>query len=497
MRDFTYSLKEYINKGLAHKNNKRNQPFLTECIGAVPYEGALRAIEAFTRIDTSSMSGVLFPYPQLFILSRFIILCTRNTIYEYDSVSGLISKLSGLTPGTTWDIVDFRTYIYLTNGQQAVTRDSLTGVYAIDTTVPFGACVCNYNGQILLGGPSGEAGDPYFYTKDPFTAPVTLYIGYADNTNNVLKLAQTVDSGNTWSTSNIANGNQFISIVTDSNSYTHISYYDANASALKYITNLTGSWIISTPATDSGVDTSIAVDSSDKVYISYRDGSNNLKYATNASGVWVDSIIDDTVLDTGYNTSIAIDSLDKLHISYQDGDNSDLRYATNASGVWVLTTLDNTAVYTGYYTSIAIDSSDKVHISYIYLSNMDLMYATNASGAWVLTTLDSVDTINNQTSIAIDSSDKVHISYYDQTNGALKYATNVSGAWVYSTLDSVDDVGYYSSLSIDDTGAIHISYQDITNYDLKYVTNFSGQWVVSTIDSTGSVGGFSSITVVN
>ena len=61
----------------------------------------------------------------------------------------------------------------------------------------------------------------------------------------------------------------------------------------------------------------------------------------------------------GLDTSIAIDTADKVHISYQDISNRDFKYATNASGSWVTTTVASN----GSNTSIVIDSSDNAHIS--------------------------------------------------------------------------------------------------------------------------------------
>ena len=40
-------------------------------------------------------------------------------------------------------------------------------------------------------------------------------------------------------------------------------------------------------------------------------------------------------------TSIAVDSGGKVHISYYDDTNAALKYATNTTGAWVTTTVDN------------------------------------------------------------------------------------------------------------------------------------------------------------
>ena len=226
---------------------------------------------------------------------------------------------------------------------------------------------------------------------------------------------------------------------------------------------------------------SIAVDSLHKVHISYFcDTSNDLKYATNASGAWVTETIGRIFL--GWASSIAVDSSDKVHISYCSS--RDLKYATNASGAWFIETIDSSGKVGGIL-SITVDSLGKVHISYhnCYLHN--LKYATNTSGTWVTETIDSQGYVSLSSSIAVDSSDKVHISYYDGTNYDLKYATNASGAWVIEPIVSQAYVGWTSSIAVDSSGKVHISYLDTWPYDLKYATNASGAWVAYTIDSAG------------
>ncbi len=75
------------------------------------------------------------------------------------------------------------------------------------------------------------------------------------------------------------------------------------------------------------------------------------------------------------DTCIAIDTSNKVHISYSNWNNKstdcNLKYATNASGLWVKTTVGRSN--NSYTTSISLDSSDKAHISYYGLT-----YATNA-----------------------------------------------------------------------------------------------------------------------
>jgi hypothetical protein len=79
-----------------------------------------------------------------------------------------------------------------------------------------------------------------------------------------------------------------------------------------------------------------------------------LKYATKRSGSWVTEIVKNSGSGGG-PTSIALDSSDKVHISYRGGyPDYSLKYATNASGSWITTTVDHNAQYTSIVLITAI-----------------------------------------------------------------------------------------------------------------------------------------------
>jgi hypothetical protein len=289
------------------------------------------------------------------------------------------------------------------------------------------------------------------------------------------------------------------SIAIDSSGKAHISYRDGTNYALKYASNASGSWVTETVDINVGkygsILSSIAIDSSGFIHISYYDDwpDGDLRYATNASGSWVIETVDTG--STGWGgRSIAIDSSDNVHIGYFGG-YKDLKYATNTSGSWVIETVDWYGDV-GRNPSIAIDSLDKVHISYLDFTNYDLKYATNASGSWVTETVDSAGNVGEFTSIAIDSSDNVHISYADRNNDDLKHAANASGSWVTETVDSIGQVALFSiSIAIDSLDKMHISYNDYTNRDVKYATNVSGTWSTEIVNGAGKVVGGSSIAI--
>ena len=227
----------------------------------------------------------------------------------------------------------------------------------------------------------------------------------------------------------------------------HIAYYDLTNKNLKYafIRKRRGrSMTAESGDGDGGMDVGrycsiVNVDVNGGCYISYRDDTNNnLKCATNVNGGWlIEEVASGAENDASGPThnSIARDSSGNIHIAYYDnGNDKNLKYATNSSGSWVTSSVDDTVIdgadsrpYCGKYNSIAVDSSGYVHISYYDdSSNRDgqnLKYATNSSGSWEVTIVDSTDNVGLYTSLALGFSGEVYISYYDVTNGDLKLAT--------------------------------------------------------------------------
>jgi hypothetical protein len=274
-------------------------------------------------------------------------------------------------------------------------------------------------------------------------------------------------------------------------------------SSFSFYTNAIASWTfenIDSVGTHSFP--SIAVDSDDKLHVSYNNSNGEIKYATNKSGAWIKSPLDLVWPESEHFTDIAVDSNNKAHIVYYYGlysyPNPSLKYATDKSGSWVKSKIDKP--FKGMFNSIAIDSNKKVHISYLsrheynnppYVVEYHLNYATNKSGTWVKTVIDRTVHWGNYSSIAVDSNNKIHISYDDFDD--LKYATNRSGTWATTIIDSIGYVGMYSSIALDSNDNVHISYCDQSNYRLRYASNISGGW--SSIDVDDAQCGFTSIAI--
>lgn len=147
-----------LSRGLRpSKRMPRNSSFLIECKGAVGRDGVLQALDELARIDTAAITDV-FPYPQVFVFTNLIIVCSRTKIYELVG-SSLEEKLT-VTAGSLWSAADFYDFIYMSNGTVSVLRSPESNVYSITTDQPTAMSICNYNGQVLIGAPDVDGGYP-------------------------------------------------------------------------------------------------------------------------------------------------------------------------------------------------------------------------------------------------------------------------------------------------------------------------------------------------
>lgn len=149
--NFTFVLSsEMLSRGLRpSKRTPRNSGFLTVCNGAIGKDGVLCTIDQLTRMATAIITDG-FPYPQIFVLTNIIIVCGQTHIYELVE-GGLVEKLV-VTAGSTWSLVDFNEYVYMSNGIVAVTRNVGDKTYSLSTELPTAHAICDNNGQILVGG---------------------------------------------------------------------------------------------------------------------------------------------------------------------------------------------------------------------------------------------------------------------------------------------------------------------------------------------------------
>jgi len=139
-----------LQRGLRKKvSNPRDVHGMTVLSGLVSQDGILSALDDLSRIDSSIITDS-FPYPQLFVLANYTLVCSSTKIYEY--VGGILTEKLTVVAASTWKVVDYIEYIVLTNGSQVVTRDAMSGTYAVSAVIPAANAVCNYNGQLVIGG---------------------------------------------------------------------------------------------------------------------------------------------------------------------------------------------------------------------------------------------------------------------------------------------------------------------------------------------------------
>jgi len=148
---------EDLKKGsAAHAVMSRSQENLATCKGALGTKGILRALEELSINDMFIDEDELvvlddFPFPQLIVTERLVLVCNRTSILEVLGDATLVEAISELPTGARWQYASSFEYIYLSNGEVTVVRDPFSREWAIDTTLPKAGAILNYKGQIFVG----------------------------------------------------------------------------------------------------------------------------------------------------------------------------------------------------------------------------------------------------------------------------------------------------------------------------------------------------------
>ncbi|MCB9133964.1 MAG: hypothetical protein H6636_00960 [Anaerolineales bacterium] len=324
-----------------------------------------------------------------------------------------------------------------------------------------------------------------------------VHVSYYDYTHKSLKYAVREDGD--WTVSTVddpadKNVGTYTSIDVDYLGFPHISYYNETDKDLKYAMYSAGTWNISVVDENGGKYSAIETDSG-VPHISYFLGGN-LHYATKPNSTWQTETVD-TNGDVGYYTSLAVDDSHDIHISYYRQDTGELRHAENIDGDWDLETIIS-AGNLGLYTSIATGTNGQNYISYYDGRNGDLKFAQMAGPTPTIATIDSSGTVGQYSSLALTNTNDPRIAYYDATNTALKFASRTGTTWSIQTVDNTNDVGQYASLAIDSGGAAHIAYYDVTNTGIRYVVQNGTSWTTpQQLDWVDDVGKYVTLALDN
>jgi len=124
---------------------------MSDLSGLVGFDGAFKAIPGTTVKADLDGSSPTFPFPQVFVLSRLLLYCTSTKIYEMSPADYSLTLVHTVVAGSAWKVVDFFEYLYMSNGALAVVR-SAAGVWSTSSDLPTAYAMCNYNGQVLVGG---------------------------------------------------------------------------------------------------------------------------------------------------------------------------------------------------------------------------------------------------------------------------------------------------------------------------------------------------------
>src|SRR5439155_422256 len=83
------------------------------------------------------------------------------------------------------------------------------------------------------------------------------------------------------------------SIAVDSLGHLHLAYLSSETGLLRYATNLGGTWTKTDVGPSSGMFVTLRLDSSERPHIAFSDRPIGIAYATDASGVWTTSHIEE------------------------------------------------------------------------------------------------------------------------------------------------------------------------------------------------------------
>lgn len=155
MREYTITYKDGLSVGLrASSHNPRNQGALVKAQGIIQEAKELFNIDELSTFDISSLEDCISPFPQIFQLREWTVICTPTKIYTYDGSS--LTLVYTALEGSTWTFGDFYNYLILTNGRELITLNPETGIWSkyLDSAIPECLCLCDLNGQIFVGGPN-------------------------------------------------------------------------------------------------------------------------------------------------------------------------------------------------------------------------------------------------------------------------------------------------------------------------------------------------------
>ncbi|HEY52036.1 MAG TPA: hypothetical protein G4N94_01090 [Caldilineae bacterium] len=325
----------------------------------------------------------------------------------------------------------------------------------------------------------------YYYqgTSLALDAQGNPYISYRGSIDRRLKYAFKDQEG-VWQTQSVdtgTGGGTAIAIASDGN--IHISY--TAGEGLKHATLSETGWQFEIVDTEWRGHNSLILDDEDRPHVSYASDSDALKYARRDASGWHIETIDQQGNGVGWRNTIDLDDNGAIHIAYEvENPLPTLKYATNASGDWRITSIDESLRVTGP-PSLDLDDFGRPRLGYRLRSSSlgsieRLKIAHHDGRDWRNEVVDAARYIDDA-SMALDSLGNPHFIYTfygeDPPSSGLKYAYTDGGNWYFETVS--DQPGRRPSLVLDDEDRPHISY--IVGSAVKYLWRDNAVWHTETV----------------
>ncbi|MCD4777031.1 MAG: T9SS type A sorting domain-containing protein [Candidatus Aegiribacteria sp.] len=300
-------------------------------------------------------------------------------------------------------------------------------------------------------------------------------------------------------------------LIIDSAGVAHIAYkygyYEYGNWDIYYVNNEGGAFGPSTRITDepggkSYVRPSMDLDNNNFVHIVFESGTDIL-YTNNVAGTF-DTLT--TVSEGTYcwNSSIGVDSLNKVHVSYSRY-HGGVYYVNNVSGDFGPTSVLSNTNSANEITALVLDYLDNVHIAYIggtfgTPDTHELYYVNNVTGSFEIP--EQITSNNEHTTdicMSVDSSCAGHIAFLEGLYGSNDYEV-----WYCTNSESVgisfDNSSYSGNSSLIQNNpnpfnsTTTIRYQLSVNTDVTIgIYNILGQKVRTLVNENQNAGEHSTI----
>jgi hypothetical protein len=262
-------------------------------------------------------------------------------------------------------------------------------------------------------------------------------------------------------------------LALDPSGVPHIQYKledaDANQQHIKIASRTGGSWSIDTWHTGprSGDEQirefTLVTDSDGYLHVLYIQGpftgERHLRYRTNASGSWVDTLLLSSS-DHPVAVDLVVDSGNVLHGIFAESNSTyNTFYLTNATGSWQIDKINENSDY--YPIGIAINSNDDMVIAAGGSSTKRLFFRASTSSQWMLSNASPVDS---------DKEGYTGITFSDDGEVLLAYANGLSSRpramsyYLATTTQAPTDINL-SSTTVNQSGGINAVVGSLSTVD--------------------------------